>query len=364
VIKNYNHNSDNHRFITNTIDEDDAISALDSEDLVILPTETVYGLAGVAYSHHAVKKIFDTKRRPYKNPLIVHYYSIEQIESDVFFTENARKIGNAFWPGPITIVVYKKRSSKLSSLVCANKSKIAVRVPFHIKTLSIIKKLQKPLAMPSANLYQRISNTNISDAVNSLKTISGVDGGYCVYGIESTIIDCTTDIPTILRHGAITAEMIYEATGIKVSSIPIHNNMPGSHKKHYSTRKPIRLNAQDVREGEGLIAFGKTELTSEWYVNISDTGNLKEAARKLFYSLQKIDKSRCTSIAIIPIPNEGVGIAINDRLKRASYKDENQDNQKELNKNRINKNEYKNTSHNLENSVNNIVIEDEDVEED
>lgn len=308
------------KILSNVVSEEEAISLLNSEDIVILPTETVYGLAGSAFSHHAVKKIFDTKKRPYRNPLIVHYHSIHEIEKDTFFDENARKIGEAFWPGPLTIVLRKKRDSRLSSLCTANQSTVGVRIPMHSITLSILKKFGSPIAMPSANSYQRVSPTNVSDAIYNLRDISGVEGGYCKYGIESTIIDCTKPTPVVLRHGFITPQMIFQKTKINVKENTESTNMPGNQKKHYSTKKNIRLNATEVFENEGLIAFGSTDLTSPYMVNLSKNGNLKEAARKLFYSMQKIDKSPCESICIMPIPNVDVGIAINDRLQKASFR--------------------------------------------
>lgn len=310
------------------VSDDRAISLLRSEDIVILPTETVYGLGGSAFSHHAVKKIFETKKRPYKNPLIVHYSSIDQILIDTFLTDAAILLAKAFWPGPLTLVLKKRRTSDISSLCTANSNTIAVRIPSHPSTLNILKKANLPIAMPSANTYQKVSPTNVLDAISGLKGVSAIEGGYCKHGIESTIIDCTKKRPIILRHGCITSEMIFKKTQLRIHSFNeyknehknYNNNMPGSHKKHYSTKKDIRLNATKVLPQEGLIAFGDTNLSAQYMINLSRTGNLKEAARKLFYSLQKMDRLPCKSICISPIPNEDIGIAINDRLAKASFR--------------------------------------------
>lgn len=308
----------------NIVSDDRAISLLQSEDIVILPTETVYGLGGSAFSHHAVKKIFETKKRPYKNPLIVHYSSIDQILIDTFLTDSAILLAKAFWPGPLTLVLKKRRTSDISSLCTSNSNTIAVRIPSHPLILNIFKKVNLPIVLPSANTYQQVSPTNVLDAISGLKGIAAIEGGYCKHGIESTIIDCTKKRPIIIRHGCITPEMIFKKTQLKIYSLNEYknysNNMPGSHKKHYSTKKDIRLNATNVLPHEGLITFGNTKLSTQYMINLSRSGNLKEAARKLFYSLQKMDRLPCKSICISPIPNEDIGIAINDRLEKASFR--------------------------------------------
>ncbi|UFX98148.1 L-threonylcarbamoyladenylate synthase [Candidatus Gromoviella agglomerans] len=296
-----------------------AISLLSTDEVVILPTETVYGLAANAYSHIATKKVFDIKKRPYRNPLIVHYYSMEQAQRDLFFNDIALKLAREFWPGPLTLITHRKRSSELSSLASSNMSKVAVRIPLHPITLEIIRKFGNPIVMPSANLYQMTSTTNICDAICSLQKVLGVNGGYSYYGVESTIIDCSRETPSILRYGAIPCSVIEQKLDLKLYTYTDGKRMPGSHNKHYCTNKPIRMNASHVEPNEALLAFGEHNINAEISLNLSKMGNLKEAARKLFYSLQRLDRSNCESIAVMPIPNEGIGITINDRLKRACF---------------------------------------------
>jgi L-threonylcarbamoyladenylate synthase len=305
------------------VSEEEAISILKRGELVILPTETVYGLAADALSHIAVKSVFDAKTRPYTNPLIVHYCSIDQVNEDAIFQGYARELAMKLWPGPLTLVLPRKVNANSSSIASANLPSIAARIPDHSITLEIIRKFGNPIVMPSANKYQCISPTNAYDATNSMPGISTVDGGYTRHGIESTIVDCTGNEPVILRHGAVSPNSINKVLNSEVYYTKDNRyKAPGSGLKHYCITKPIRLNADSVLPGESLLAFGMHDIQADICFNLSYNGSLQEAGRKLFYLLNKLDKMpNCSAIAVMPIPNVDIGIAINDKLEKASMVD-------------------------------------------
>lgn len=302
-----------------------ACSFLEKGHLVVIPTETVYGLAADASNENAVLKIYELKKRPQFNPLIFHVYSIKQAKSLAFFPDIALKTANHFWNKgrPLTLVL-KKSLSNLSSIATAGLDTIAIRRPNHALCLKLLETFNRPLVAPSANYSTTISPTSSQCVKDSFKekTPFIVEGGPCVIGLESTILDLTSDKPTLLRPGGVTKEELET-----FFQIPILENRdpviksPGLMRRHYSPDKPLRLNALSAKAGEVLIGFGPLAPIGTWR-NLSPTGNVKEAAQNLFKTLRDSDALEgFKGIAIMPIPNEGLGFAINDRLIRAATKD-------------------------------------------
>ena len=306
-----------------------------SGGLVAVPTETVYGLAANALDGKAVAGIFTAKERPSFNPLISHFHNIQQMEEYVELNDTARSIAQKFWPGALTMILPKKPNSKISDLVTAGLNTMAVRIPASKAMLSLLQQVNVPLAAPSANKSGSPSPTTAQHVAESLG--DNVDliiaAGKCNVGIESTIIDLTADKVVILRAGIITAEDLETVLGYNPEyDFGNHDKpkSPGQILKHYSPSIPVRLNAVDIRDGEALLAFGSTKfmgLTSGGFAeslpdhairNLSETGDLYEAAANLFAMLRELDNAGNKSIAIMNIPNENVGIAINDRIRRAS----------------------------------------------
>jgi L-threonylcarbamoyladenylate synthase len=301
-----------------------AAELLKSNEVVAFPTETVYGLGGNALSDEAIGKIYKAKNRPSNNPLIVHVANLELALKYGDFNEDAIRLADYFWPGPLTLVVPRKKNSGISSLVTQDVATIAIRVPAHIVALEILAKAGVPIAAPSANISGRISPTTAENVLEELgnKINLIIDGGSCSIGIESTVIDMTTPEPIILRPGFVTKEQINEALGRQSSYNQDTGKIlksPGMLASHYAPSIPIRLNAEEIREGEALLAFGN-KLPKGNYVseNLSFNANLNEAARNLYILLRKLDSPKFKSIAVMPVPNEGIGIAINDRLNRAA----------------------------------------------
>lgn len=294
-------------------------------NVVAIPTETVYGLAADATQDAAVAKIFAIKGRPQVNPLILHISNLDQLADYAEITLLLTKAAAAFWPGPITFVLKRRVGAKLSYLVTAGLHTVAVRLPAHPVTQELIRCYGKPLAAPSANKSNSISPTSATDVVASLggKVPLIIDGGPPLIGLESTIIDLTSDIPTILRPGGITFEALQAQLGeIRYASPGTTIKAPGMMKRHYAPTLPLRLNALEKRSAEAMLGFGSR--TGD--LNLSERGDLNEAAANLFHHLRQLDDSRCyKGIAVAPIPNHDVGVAINDRLKRAAVMKENDD---------------------------------------
>jgi len=296
---------------------------LRNNDVVAIPTETVYGLAGNAYSNKAVKKIFSLKKRPLKNPLIVHYCKIKDLKQDCIVNKTFNKLYRKFCPGPLTFVLNKKKNSKLSKYVNANKKTIAVRFPKNKITQDLLSKLNFPLAAPSANISTKLSPVKPSDVRddfgNKIKLI--LDGGKTKIGLESTIIDLT-DKASILRPGGISIRLLEKTLRQKLKLKKLLKNIksPGQLGFHYSPGIPVRLKAKYPKKNEAFLKFsGKTKYKNN-YFTLSKKGNMKEAAKNLFSILRLIKKKGYSSIAVSKIPNRGLGLAINDRLKRASQK--------------------------------------------
>jgi len=296
---------------------------IDNNNVIGLPTETVYGLAGNAYSNNAVKKIFKLKKRSPINPLIIHYKKLEDIKNDAIYNSSLIKLYKAFCPGPITFVLKKKSKSALSKIASAGKKTVAIRFPSHKVAQNILKIINKPLAAPSANISTKLSSTCAKDVFDEFgKKIKIIlDGGKCKIGLESTIIDLTGK-PSILRPGKITKEKIEKILNkkIKIRKSFTKINAPGQLKLHYSPGIPVEMNKNSINKHQALIGFGKKFKIGENYFNLSKKGNLKEAANNLYKTMREIKKKRFKSIAVIKIPNKDIGYAINDRLKKASNK--------------------------------------------
>ncbi len=297
---------------------DFAKKLLSSGELVIFPTETVFGLGADATNNKAVKSIFRVKKRPKNNPIICHFKNINQIEKYFTLNKFEKKLGSKFWPGPLTIILKKKKNSKISKLVSNNSNLVGCRIPSNKLAIKLITSFGLPIAAPSANLSERTSVTNIKDIDPILeKKIFVLKDRQSSYGLESTVvrIDDKNRIE-VLRYGSITVEELNKFAKVKInkkSSIS-----PGNLKKHYSTLKPIRMNAKKIFKDEGLLNFGNNKLKSKIInLNLSNKKNLNEAAKNFYHFLHKLDQSKCKKIAVVKISNKGLGKTINDRLKRA-----------------------------------------------
>ncbi|MEM6338731.1 MAG: L-threonylcarbamoyladenylate synthase, partial [Pseudomonadota bacterium] len=295
---------------------------------VAFPTETVYGLGADATSEPACLGIYRAKGRPSNNPLIVHVSSIEQVQIYAEFNDNARKLSK-FWPGPLTMVLRKKAGSKLADCVTAGLDTVAIRIPAHEIARDLLEQSACPIAAPSANKSGRLSPTSYdhvyNDFIDSIAIIG--DQNSSTYGLESTIIDLSTETPTILRFGFITPDMIEDSLGLKVGIASKLSKVkaPGMLLKHYAPRTKLRLNADTLLENEIGLNFAGSSLVSEGSLNLSSKGDLAEAATNLFKYLHQLDKYAqehgIKSIAVAPIPDQSIGLAINDRLSRAAESD-------------------------------------------
>ena len=294
---------------------------LNNDCCIGVPTETVYGLAANAYRDTAVKKIFKLKKRPKNNPLIVHYQGINSLKKDCLINDNFTKLYKKFSPGPITYILKLKRNSKISKNVTNNQKNLAVRFPKHNLFNSLLKKLDYPLAAPSANITTRLSTVRASDVKeefgNKIKYV--LDGGKCSIGIESTIIKLTGR-PTILRLGGVDSSKIEKTLGFKinVNINPKTKTAPGQSRLHYSPGIPLKMNVKKPTSEEAFILIKKRKIKFKNYFYISTKNNLNQAAKNLYACLRKIKKKGYKSIAVEKIPNKGLGKTINDRLYRAS----------------------------------------------
>ncbi len=292
-----------------------------SRECVAIPTETVYGLAGNAYSNRACKKIYELKKRPKNNPLIVHYFNILRLKKDCHLNKDFIKLYKKFCPGPITFILNLKKSSKISKIITNKKNTLAVRFPRHSVTRKLLKILEFPLAAPSANPSSRVSAVTSADVKEDFgKKIKYVlEGGKSSIGIESTIIDLRKK-PQILRLGGLSVSDIKRILRKKISinNKPSKISSPGQLKIHYSPGLPIRLNAKNPHKGEAYLLIRKKKVSKSNYFFLSKKGNLKEAAKNLYTTLRKIKKKKFSSIAVCKISHRGYGKTINDRLLRAS----------------------------------------------
>jgi L-threonylcarbamoyladenylate synthase len=299
------------------------LKVLNKESIVSLPTETVYGLAGNAYSKIAVEKIFKLKNRPKINPLIIHYYDIQQLFNDVVTNNNFKKLYQEFCPGPLTFILKKNKNSKIHSSACAKLQTVAVRFPKHRVVRSILKNINYPLAMPSANISSSVSPVCAQDVLEEFKNKVQIiiDGGQSKIGIESTVIDLT-DKPKILRPGIIGSLEIESVLKLKIKNID--NNLkiksPGMLKKHYSPGIPVAINQKKSDNHSAFIYIGKKFKNKKKFYSLSKNSNLNEAAKNLYTTFRLIVKHGYKKIQIGKIPFKSAGIAINDRIKRAARK--------------------------------------------
>ena len=294
---------------------------LKKSECVAIPTETVYGLAGNAYSDKACKKIYKIKKRPKNNPLIVHYLNNQILKKDCNFNNDFLKLYRVFCPGPITFILDLKKNSKISKIVTNKKNTLAVRFPKHPVTRNLLKRLKFPLAAPSANLSTKVSAVCSSDVKqdfgNKIKYV--LEGGKSSIGLESTIIDLRKK-PKILRLGGLDISVIQKVLKqkIKINNNPSKISVPGQFKLHYSPGIPIRLNPKKVQDKEAYLLIKKGKIKKSNYFYLSKNGNLTEAAQNLYSTLRKIKNHKYKSIAVSKIPNKGLGKTINDRLNKAS----------------------------------------------
>jgi L-threonylcarbamoyladenylate synthase len=299
-----------------------AATALREGRLVAFPTETVYGLGGDANSDRAVAAIYAAKGRPSFNPLIVHVGSFTAASRLVEMTLQAETLARKFWPGALTLVLPRKPRCGLSLLVSAGLDSAAIRVPAHPAAQGLLLMSGLPLAAPSANPSGKMSPTRAEHVAAALgdKVAAIIDGGPCKVGIESTVVSLLNATPRILRPGGITVEQLGEALQMTIEvgseSGPLHS--PGQLESHYAPILPLRLNADSVGAGEALLAFGAKPPPASLSRNLSANGDLEEAAANLFAMLRELDRPDLTRIAVMPIPETGLGVAINDRLRRAA----------------------------------------------
>ena len=297
--------------------------------LVAFPTETVYGLGGDATNERAVAAIFEAKGRPRFNPLIAHVLDAAEARTFVAWNDTAERLAARFWPGALTLVLPRLQDSALSLLASAGLDTAAIRAPAHPVAQALIRAAGRPISGPSANRSGTVSPTRAEHVAESLgeRVPMILDGGPCLVGVESTVLDLTTSPPTLLRPGGVTREAIEAVIGRVALSDAIPNGdaarkSPGQLTSHYAPSRPVRLNAASVGLDEGLLAFGPQPLPgASLTYNLSPTGDLAEAAANLFTQLRALDRPGIGRIAVMPIPETGLGLAINDRLRRAAADD-------------------------------------------
>ena len=299
-----------------------SINYLKNNECIGIPTETVYGLAANAYSSSAVSKVFKLKKRPKKNPLIVHYYSKSQLERDCHLNKNFYKLYKKFCPGPLTFILRLKSNSMIDNKVTNKKKSLAVRFPKHPVIRSLLNKIDFPLAAPSANISSSISPVTKNDVIDEFgKKIKYVlNGGRSNIGLESTIIDLTSK-PKIIRLGGLNLEYLKKILNVRLNyNSDTKRDYPGQRRLHYSPGIPIRLNIKDPKKNSAYILINKKKFTSRNFFYLTKNKNLQEAGKNLYKTLRKIKKRKFKLIEVEKIPNIGIGRTINDRLQRASIK--------------------------------------------
>jgi len=295
-----------------------AATLLRKGGLVAFPTETVYGLGADATNDAAVASIYAAKNRPDFNPLIVHFTDMGAAADAVIFDDRAKRVAQAFWPGALTLVLPRRDDCNISLLASAGLNTLAVRVPSQPIAQALFKATARPVAAPSANRSFSVSPTTATHVVDDL---SGridliLDGGPCPVGLESTVIDLSTPLPTLLRPGGIPTEDIEAVTGPLAAAGEGAPKSPGMLSRHYAPNRPVRLNVAVPREGEAFLAFGPNADNAT--MNLSESGDISEAAANLFAMMRILDRDEFDGIAVAPVPEKGLGVAINDRLRRAS----------------------------------------------
>ena len=307
----------------------EAAALLRDGGLVAFPTETVYGLGADATNERAVAAIFEAKGRPQFNPLISHVLDATEAKRFVQWSATADTLAARFWPGPLTLVLPRLKDSAIALLCTAGLDTVAIRAPSHSVAQALIRAAGRPLAAPSANRSGAISPTTAQHVAESLgeRVPMIIDGGPCLVGVESTVLDLTTPVPVLLRPGGATREAIEQAIGPIVLSDALPSGdqarkSPGQLESHYAPARPVRLNATSVGPDEGLLAFGPSVPPGAMLTaNLSPTGDLGEAAANLFAQMRALDRPGIGRIAVMPIPEMGLGLAINDRLRRAAADD-------------------------------------------
>ena len=297
----------------------EAVEILNQGGLVAFPTETVYGLGADATNDTATASIYEKKGRPSFNPLIAHVDSPTMASKYVEITPTAQKLMDTFWPGPLTLVLKRKPDCTVSLLASAGLDTLAVRCPNNPIALDLIRSFGKPIVAPSANKSGRISPTTVEHIIQDYGADAPfiLDGGACQVGVESTVLLCDEDKVAVLRYGGLPVEDIESLIGpiIRPERDETAPHSPGQMKSHYAPRLPLRMNATKAEPGEALLGFGQSPAAT---LNLSPTGDLKQAAANLFSMMHQLDCDKYTGIAVMPIPMYGLGYAINDRLKRAS----------------------------------------------
>ena len=300
---------------------DRAATLLRAGRLVAFPTETVYGLGGDATNERAVAEIFAAKGRPRFNPLIVHVTSLAEAEGLAVFNAASLRAAAQFWPGPLSLVLPRRSDSGVSLLASAGLDTIAIRVPAHPIALTLLRETGRPIAAPSANRSGRVSPTKaahvfeeIGDRIDLI-----LDGGRTPVGLESTVLDLSSGTPALLRPGGVTSEQLTELLGPIAAPAAGQPKSPGMLASHYAPSLPVRLAATEARPGEALLAFGPDAPPGFAQILwLSRSGDLAEAAANLFAMLRWLDRPSFTGIAVMRIPEHGLGRAINDRLRRAA----------------------------------------------
>nr|WP_242482018.1 L-threonylcarbamoyladenylate synthase [Paracraurococcus ruber] len=299
--------------------------------LVAFPTETVYGLGGDATDGQAVAGIFAAKGRPHFNPLICHYPDAEAAFADVHADDRARALAARFWPGALTLVLPRRPTCRVDLLAGAGLDTLAVRVPAHPLALDLLRQAGMPVAAPSANRSGQVSPTTPEHVLDGLsgRIAAVLDGGACPVGVESTVLDLTGTGPVLLRPGGVEAEAIEALLGPVGRALPLAAaaasqslRSPGLMLSHYAPSLPVRLGARSVAADEALLAFGPALPGAAVAWSLSEGGDLREAAARLFAGLRWLDaegaRQGCARIAVMPVPETGLGVAINDRLARAA----------------------------------------------
>ncbi len=299
-----------------------AADVLRSGGLVAFPTETVYGLGGDASNDHAVAAIYAAKKRPTFNPLIVHVPAVESAERLATLDRRALRLAGRFWPGPLSLVLPRRAGTAVSLLASAGLPTLALRVPDHPVAQALLRAADRPLAAPSANPSGRVSPTTAQHVADGFggSVAMILDGGPCRVGLESTVLEITADEAILLRPGAVTREMIEAEIGPVATPAGDSEgapHSPGRLPKHYAPERPLRMDAVAARDGEALLGFGGTPGAA---LDLSPGGDLVEAAANLFAMLRALDRPPYTGIAVAPISAQGLGLAINDRLRRAAQR--------------------------------------------
>jgi len=302
----------------------EAAAILADGGLVAFPTETVYGLGADARNDKAVAHIFAVKNRPQFNPLIVHVENLDTAAEYAEFDNRARTLAEKYWPGPLTMVLPRRADCGLSLLVSAGLDTVALRVPAHTAAQALLAGFAGPISAPSANASGAVSPTRAEHVAQSLgdKVDLIIDAGPCSIGLESTVLDLSGESPCVLRHGAVTLEDLNAEFGPVADATadpagPVKS--PGMLARHYATRLPLRLDAMSAAPDEAYLAFGDPVPTDSTAIeNLSSAGDLTEAAANLFAMLRTLDRPQFRAIAVAPIPDQGLGRAINDRLRRAA----------------------------------------------